>query len=135
MCIRDSRSTLWCVLQDCESLGDGLPTDEGEHAARLHRGNTNELGRRGCSGDGVSHCLSTSLLFLDVTLKGLGRCKLAELVANHGLVHEHRHVLTTVVDGESVTDEIGENGRTARPGLDDLLGACLLYTSPSPRDS
>jgi hypothetical protein len=61
-----------------------------------------------------------------VTLEGLGRGELAQLVTDHRIVDEHRDMLPTVMDGESVTDEIGENGRTARPGLDDLLGAGVV---------
>src|SRR6195952_3691258 len=63
---------------------------------------------------------------LDVTLEGAGRGELAQLVANHGLRHEHRHVLATVVDGEGVSDEVGDDGRPTRPGLDDLLGVLLV---------
>src|SRR6185437_12294516 len=37
-----------------------------------------------------------------------------------------RHVLATVVDGEGVTDEVRNDRRTARPGLDDLLGVLLV---------
>src|SRR6202044_1859575 len=39
---------------------------------------------------------------------------------------EHRHVLATVVDGEGMADEVGNDGRTPRPGLDDLLGVLLV---------
>src|SRR5699024_1992306 len=98
-----------------------------DNATCLHWGYANETGRCGCGGDGVTHRLSTSLLvFLDVTLKGLGWCELAELVADHGIIDKHWDMLTTVVDGEGVTNEIWKNGRAARPGLDDLLGVSLV---------
>ncbi|CDZ89172.1 conserved hypothetical protein [Rhodococcus ruber] len=73
-------------------------------------------------------CSSTLALpvVLDVALERTGRRELAELVADHRLRDEHRHVLATVVDGERVTDEVGQNGGTARPGLDDLLGALFV---------
>ena len=61
-----------------------------------------------------------------MTLEGLGRGEFAQLVADHRVIHEHRHVLATVVNGEGVADEIGENRGAARPGLDDLLGALLV---------
>src|SRR5699024_7242603 len=105
-------STLWGVLQDSKSFGYGLAANQIDYATCLHWGYANETGRCGCGGDGVTHRLSTSLLiFLDVTLEGLGWCEPAELVADHG-----------------VTNEIRENGRAARPGLDDLLGVCLVLS-------
>src|SRR6195952_5077922 len=63
---------------------------------------------------------------LDVTLEGPGRGKLAQLVTDHGLRDEHRYVLATVVDGEGVSDEVGDDGRPTGPGLDDLLGVLLV---------
>ena len=63
-----------------------------------------------------------------MTLECLGRCEFAELVSNHGLVDEHRHVLATVVDGESVTNEIRKDRGATGPGLDDLLGPLLILS-------
>ena len=36
--------------------------------------------------------------------------------------------------GGAVRPGQGRNGRTGTIGLDDMVGGCLLYTSPSPRD-
>src|SRR6202171_5738249 len=55
-----------------------------------------------------------------------GRRELAELVADHRFGHEHGHVLAAVMNREGVADELGEDGRTARPGLDDRLSAGLV---------
>src|SRR6478736_4509130 len=65
-------------------------------------------------------------VILDVTLERAGGGELAQLVPDHRLGDEHRHVLATVVDGEGVTDEVRNDGRTTRPGLDDLLGVLLV---------
>lgn len=63
-----------------------------------------------------------------MTLEGLGWSKLTKLVADHGVVHEHWNVLATVVNGEGVSNEVWENGGTAGPGLDDLLGALFVLS-------
>src|SRR5262245_8313912 len=63
---------------------------------------------------------------LDVTLERTGRCELAELVPDHRLGDEHRDMLAAVVDREGVPDEVGDDGRSTRPGLDDLLGVLLV---------
>src|SRR3954470_1160638 len=63
---------------------------------------------------------------LDVTLERPRRGELAQLVSNHRLRDEHRHVLASVVDRERVSDEVGDDGRPTRPGLDDLLGVLLV---------
>jgi len=52
-----------------------------------------------------------------------GRCKLAELVTHHFLVHEDRDELLAVVDVEGQADEIRQDRRTARPGLDRRAGS------------
>ena len=41
-----------------------------------------------------------------MTLEGLGRGELTELVANHGFGDEHRNMLAAIVNGEGVSDEI-----------------------------
>ncbi len=61
-----------------------------------------------------------------MTLERTGGRELAQLVPDHRLGDEHRHVLATVVDGEGVTDEVRDDGGPARPGLDDLLGVLLV---------
>src|SRR6478736_4511280 len=65
-------------------------------------------------------------VILDVTLERAGGGELAELVPDHRLGDEHRHVLATVVDGEGVSDEVRNDGRPTRPGLDDLLGVLVV---------
>jgi len=44
--------------------------------------------------------------------------ELAELVADHVLGHEDRHVLATVVHGDGQADHLRQYHRAARPGLD-----------------
>src|SRR6185436_13260699 len=66
------------------------------------------------------------LVVLHVTLERPGRRKLTELVANHGLGHEHRDVLAAVVYGDRVSEHVGHDHRTTRPGLDDVLGARIV---------
>ena len=57
-----------------------------------------------------------------VAAVGARQRELAELVADHRLADEDRHVLAAVVDGDRVADHLGEDRRGARPGLDHLLG-------------
>src|SRR5205085_446289 len=54
------------------------------------------------------------------------RRELAELMSDHVLRHDHRHVLTAVVHGNRQTDEVRRDRRTARPSLDRLLAALGL---------
>src|SRR3954454_17858111 len=65
---------------------------------------------------------------LDVTAEGAGGRELAELVPDHRLGHEDRDVLATVVHGDRVPEEVGDDRRTARPRLDDVLGALLVLS-------
>ena len=62
-----------------------------------------------------------------MALEGTGGGELAQLVADHILGDVHRHVLTTVVDGEGVTDKVRENGGGAAPGFQDALLAGLIH--------
>ena len=66
-------------------------------------------------------------LSADVAGELAGRRKLAELVANHVLGDVDRHMLAAVMDGEGVTDELGEDGGGAAPGLDDALLTGLVH--------
>src|ERR1700681_2149654 len=52
--------------------------------------------------------------------------ELAELVADHVLGHQHRHMQTAVVHGDGQSDHIGDNHRTPRPRLD--RAAIILLT-------
>ena len=53
--------------------------------------------------------------------------ELAELVPDHRLRDEDRHVLAAVVHGDRVPDHVRHDRRTARPGLDDPLVAALVH--------
>ena len=65
-----------------------------------------------------------------VAVEGAGRRELAELVADHVLGDEHRDVLLAVVDAEGQADELRQDGRAARPGLDHVLAAASRAASP-----
>src|SRR6185312_1846491 len=54
------------------------------------------------------------------------RGELAELHSDHFLIDRHRHELAAVVDVESQPDELRQNSRAARPGLDRRPAALLL---------
>src|SRR6266567_2536362 len=53
--------------------------------------------------------------------KGTRRRELAELVPHHVLGHLHRQEFVTVVDAEHEAHELRQDGRAARPDLDDLV--------------
>src|SRR3954469_12839345 len=61
------------------------------------------------------------LAFAGVTVEGAGRRELTQLVANHVLRGEHRDELPPVVNREGDPEHFGEDGRSPRPGLEDLL--------------
>src|SRR6056297_153988 len=50
---------------------------------------------------------------------------LAELLADHVLGDVDGHVLVAVVDTEGEADELRQDGRPARPDLDDVVAARL----------
>ena len=56
-----------------------------------------------------------------------GGSELAQLVADHIFLNINGNVLATVVDGDRVTDEGGEDGGAAAPGLQDLLLTGLVH--------
>src|SRR3954463_893721 len=58
---------------------------------------------------------------------GARRCELAQLVADHRLRHEYRHVLATVVHRDRVPDELGEDRGGARPGLEHALLLAVVH--------
>src|SRR5258706_8990368 len=62
-----------------------------------------------------------------VTLERAGHRELAELVTDHVLGDVDRNELASVVDGDRVTDHVRNDGRAARPGLDDLLVAFAIH--------
>jgi hypothetical protein len=59
-----------------------------------------------------------ALLVGGVAGEGPRRREFAELVADHVLVHGDRDVLVAVVDAERQADELRQDGRATRPGLD-----------------
>src|SRR5574343_2038799 len=70
--------------------------------------------------------MSYSLFLLDffvrgVTLEGARQGEFAQLVAHHLVGDINRHVLLAVVHGDGQADELGQNHRATRPGLDRLL--------------
>src|SRR5690606_18846286 len=70
----------------------------------------------------IVRSLPARLLVAAMTLEGPGQGELAELVANHVLVDQHRDVVAAVMDGDRETHHLRQDHRTARPGLDRLLG-------------
>ena len=73
--------------------------------------------RRPCGGFSLGH-LNACPSCRSVAREIPGRRELAELHADHVLVDRHRHELAAVIDAEGQTDEVGQYGRTTRPGLD-----------------
>src|SRR6195952_3187893 len=56
-----------------------------------------------------------------MTLERTGHSELAKFVADHVFRNINRDVLTAVVNSDRQTDEVRENRRTTRPGLNRLL--------------
>src|SRR5690348_11533901 len=54
------------------------------------------------------------------------RRELAELHSDHFLIDRHRHELAAVVDVEGEADELRQDRRTARPGLDRRTATLVL---------
>src|SRR3954468_12784538 len=81
----------------------------------------------GCVTGNVSDTTGPPLV-LDVATERAGRGELAELVTDHGLGHEHRNVLATVVHRDGVTEHRGHDHRAAGPRLDDVLGALVVLS-------
>ena len=91
------------------------------------------LGRRHTriTGDGNYFHFQNPLLSLGsgvaVRLERTRGSELAEPVADHVFSNEDRHVLSTVVDREGKTDEIGQYHRATAPRFDRLLLAASLH--------
>ena len=116
----DAGGLLLRERQDVERLVDLLAADQVGHQTAL-------VDRQA---DAANDCMwfpSSSPYFLHgllvgrVTLERAGQRKFAELVADHLVGHVHRHVLLAVVHGDRQADELGQDRRAARPGLDRLL--------------
>src|SRR3954453_22741182 len=63
---------------------------------------------------------------LDVAPEGPRGSELPQLVADHRVRDEHRHVLAAVVHRDRVVDHVGDDGGPAGPGPDDGLLARLV---------
>ena len=61
-----------------------------------------------------------------VTTERAGRSKFSEFVTNHVLRNEDRNVLSTVVDGKSVSDHVGGDRRSTAPSLNEPLLATIV---------
>jgi hypothetical protein len=58
-----------------------------------------------------------------MTVKGPGRRKLTEFMADHIFGNGDRDMLVTIIDPEREPDELGQYGRPATPNLDDFGAA------------
>lgn len=61
-----------------------------------------------------------------MALEGACRRELTKFVAHHRFGDEHGDVLAAVVHRKGMADEVRNDGRPTRPGLDDLLGVLLV---------
>src|SRR5574343_146639 len=106
--------------QDVESLTNRLAAHQIRHQAALLR--REAYAPQTCTSFHVSSLL-LGLLAGGVTLERPGQRELAELVTDHILGDEHRNMLLAIVDRNRQADELGEDRRTTRPGLDRALVA------------
>src|SRR5574343_470253 len=104
--------------QDVESLTNRLAAHQVRHQAAFLR--REAYAPQTCTSFHVSSLL-LGLLAGGVTLERPGQRKLAELVTDHILGHENRDMLLAIVDRDRQADELGEDRRTTRPGLDRAL--------------
>src|SRR5690606_296606 len=111
--LEDASSLLGRERQDVQRLGNALAADEIRNQASLLCRDTDTTDS--CSS---FHLLPPGLLVRCVALERTGQRELAQFVANHVLVDVNGNVLTTVMDGNGQPDELGQDGGTARPGLD-----------------
>ena len=63
-----------------------------------------------------------------MAFEGTGQCEFAELLSNHILGNVYRNMLSTVMNGDRVSDKLRENGRGARPGLQHLLLILFIHS-------
>src|SRR5512147_1210680 len=79
---------------------------------------------RGCAFLLIAPLLPLGLLVgRRVAVEEARRRELAEAVADHVLGHQNRQELVAVIDAEGQADELRQDGRATRPGLDDLVAA------------
>src|SRR3546814_19526734 len=67
-----------------------------------------------------------ALLVSGVAGEGARRRELAQLMADHFLIDEDGDELAAVVDVERQPNELRQDRRPARPGLDRYAGTCVL---------
>src|SRR5690606_2703356 len=72
-----------------------------------------------------SLCSLSRLLVGYVPAVGAGRGELTQLVADHVLVDEDRHMLTAVMNGNRQPHHVGNDHRATRPRLDRALAVAL----------
>jgi hypothetical protein len=70
----------------------------------------------------LASIIVTSYAAAGVTLEGARLRELAELVPDHVLVDQHRHMGLAVMNRDRQPDHFGQDHRTPRPGLDRTLG-------------
>ncbi|MPM63254.1 hypothetical protein SDC9_110134 [bioreactor metagenome] len=104
--------------QDIESLTNRLAAHEIRHQAAFLR--REAYAPQTCTSFHVSSLL-LGLLAGGVTLERTGQGEFPELVTDHILGDEHRNMLLAIVDRDRQADELGEDRRTTRPGLDRAL--------------
>src|SRR3546814_11251647 len=83
-----------------------------------------------CRRRGAGLQASTSALALlvsGVAGEGARRRELAQLMADHFLIDEDGDELAAVVDVERQPNELRQDRRPARPGLDRCAGTCVLF--------
>src|SRR5689334_19672485 len=105
-------SLSFCSSRDPHSLADARSAHR-ERAAPVIR----------------SHARSSTArlaVVLDVAPERAGGRELPQLVADHRVGHEHRHVLAAVVHGDRVADHVRDDGGPAGPGPDHGLLARLV---------
>jgi len=61
-----------------------------------------------------------------MAMKSPGRRELTQFVSNHILADENRNELLPVVNGKGDSDEFGQDGGPARPGLDNFAVARIF---------
>ena len=67
-----------------------------------------------------------------MTSEVAGRGELAQLVADHLLGDVNRNKLVSIMNGDSMADEVGGDHAGARPGLDHLfLLATIIHSKNS----
>src|SRR3954469_1748079 len=116
----DDGTLLLGESQDVEGLVHLLAADQvGHETALVDRQAHAPEGRFGFSHGSAS--LLHDFFVGGVTLEGARQGEFAQLVAHHLVGDVDRHVLLAVVNGDGQADEIGQDHRAARPGLDRLL--------------